>query len=82
MFRLTGLLVMLVLLGVLTAVTAPPAAAAEYAYVANLPPWSAETNYMSPEGLLRWMTYKEQGVWLSMPEAKRIVAQQMMSMEK
>jgi hypothetical protein len=36
---------------------------------------------MSLAGYLRWMTFREQGVWLSMPEAQRIVAQQQMEAE-
>jgi hypothetical protein len=74
-------LVVLVLLGTMSALATPPALAAEYTDVAGLQPWSAETNYMSLAGYLRWMTFKEQGVWLSMPEAKRIVAEQIASME-
>jgi len=74
-------LVVLVLLGTMIALATPPASAAEYTDVAGLQPWSAETNYMSLAGYLRWMTFKEQGVWLSMPEAKRIVAEQIASME-
>jgi len=74
-------LVVLVLLGTMTVLATPPASAAEYTDVAGLQPWSGETNYMSLAGYLRWMTFKEQGIWLSMPEAKRIVAEQIASME-
>jgi hypothetical protein len=79
MFSKVWLLVVLALFGTLLALSAEPAAAAQYTNVAGLQSWSAETNYMSLPGYLRWMTFKEQGVWLSMPEAKRIVAQQMMA---
>ena len=78
MFGKGWLLVILVLLGTMLALATPPASAAEYTNVAGLQSWSAETNYMSLAGYLRWMTFKEQGVWLSMPEAQRIVAEQMM----
>lgn len=59
-----------------------PAVAAQYTDVAGLQPFAAETNFMSLAGYLRWTTFTEQGVWLSMPEAKRIVAQQTMAQEK
>ncbi len=78
MFSKGWLLVILVLLGTMLALATPPASAAEYTNVSGLQTWSAETNYMSLAGYLRWMTFKEQGVWLSMPEAQRIVAEQMM----
>jgi len=75
-------LAVFVLIGMAIALASPTAHAAEYTNVAGLEPFSAESNYMSPAGYLRWMTFVEQGVWLSMPEAQRIVAQQMASMEK
>ncbi len=81
MFSKAWLLVALVLLGTLVAAAAP-ASAAQYTNVASLQPFSAESNYMSWAGYLRWMTFREQGVWLSMPEAKRIVAQQRMAAEQ
>lgn len=75
---------LLVLLCVLAAMltAASPASAAQYTDVAGLQPFAAESNFMSLAGYLRWMTFTEQGVWLSMPEAKRIVAQQTMAREK
>jgi hypothetical protein len=78
MFGKGWLLVILVLLGTMIALATPPASAAQYTNVSGLQPWSAESNYMSLAGYLRWTTFKEQGVWLSMQEAKRIVAEQMM----
>ncbi len=78
MFGAVRLLLVLLVLGMLVAVATTPASAAQYTSVAGLEPWSAETNYMSLAGYLRWMTFREQGVWLSMPEAQRIVAQQQM----
>ncbi len=78
MFSKGWLLVILVLFGTMLALATPPASAAEYTNVAGLQQWSAETNYMSLAGYLRWMTFKDQGIWLSMPEAQRIVAEQMM----
>jgi len=77
MVKLASSLVVLALMGILLAIAAPPASAAEYTNVASLEPWSVETNYMSLAGYLRWMTFTDQGVWLSMAEAKRIVAGQL-----
>jgi len=80
MFSRGWLLVVLCLLATLFA-AGSPASAAQYTNVTGLQPFAAETNYMSLGGYLRWTTFKEQGVWLSMPEAKRIVAQQTMAKE-
>jgi hypothetical protein len=76
------ILVVFVLLGTLVALATPPAQAADYTNVAGLQPFAAESNYMSLAGYLRWTTFKEQGIWLSVPEAKRIVAEQIASAEK
>ena len=73
------ILVVLVMVGAVVALWTPPAAAAEYTDVSSVQQFAAESNYMSLPGYLRWMTYKEQGVWLSVPEAKRIVAEQIAS---
>jgi hypothetical protein len=77
MTRLALVVLILIVLGTLVAAAAQPAAAAEYPNVADLKPFAAESNYMSLPGYLRWMTFREQGVWLSMAEAKRIVAEQL-----
>lgn len=52
----------------------PPPRAAEHASIAGLEPWAEQTNFMSFAGSLRCMIFQEWGVWLSMAEAKRIVA--------
>jgi len=70
-------LTVLALLGMLVALAAPSAEAAAYPNVTGLTPWTPESNYMSLSGYLRWMTFREQGVWLSMAEAKRIVNEQL-----
>ena len=79
MARLAWCLVILTMVGLAMALM-PQAAAAQgggsYANVSGLKPFTAESNYMSLPGYLRWMTYTEQQVWLSVPEAKRIVAEQ------
>ncbi|MCJ7750514.1 MAG: hypothetical protein MUQ65_05410 [Armatimonadetes bacterium] len=81
MFSKGCLLVLLCVLATMLA-TGSPASAAQYTDVAGIQPFAAESNFMSLAGYLRWTTFKEQGVWLSMPEAKRIVAQQTMAREK
>jgi len=77
MSKIAVLLAVFALVGMLAALAAPPACAAEYHNVAGLEPWPPESNYMSLAGCLRWMTFREQGVWLSMGEAKRIVNEQL-----
>jgi hypothetical protein len=71
------ILVVLVMVAMVMAVATMPASAAEYKDVSGMKPFAAESNYMSLAGYLRWMTFKEQGLWLSMAEAKQIVAEQM-----
>jgi hypothetical protein len=81
MFSKGCLLVLFCVLATLFA-AGSPASAAQYTDVAGLQAFAAESNFMSHAGYLRWTTFTEQGVWLSMPEAKRIVAQQAMAREK
>jgi hypothetical protein len=80
MVKLAWCLVVVAIIAVVIALAALPAAAQEgggaYPSVAGLKAFSAESNYMSLPGYLRWMTFREQKVWLSVPEAKRIVAEQ------
>jgi hypothetical protein len=44
--------------------------------VSNLAPFSAETNYMSLAGYLRYVNHQHTGQWLTVPESVRIVQQQ------
>jgi hypothetical protein len=44
--------------------------------VSGLEPFSAEANFMSLAGYLRWLMFQQQGQWLSRVEAERIVNQQ------
>ena len=44
--------------------------------VSSLTPFSAETNYMSLAGYLRYVSYGQTGQWLTRAEATRIVTQQ------
>ena len=65
--------------GVLLTTAATPACAqtsAAYPEVATLEPFSAQANFMSLPGYLRWVTYREQQVWLTWAEATRIVLAQ------
>jgi len=77
MSKIVWCMLVLMVVGVVTALAPSPAEAAGYPEVAGLAQWSAETSYMSHAGYLRWLTFKDQGVWLSMAEAKRIVAEQL-----
>jgi hypothetical protein len=75
---------LLLVVGAAVAGTVQPAAAQAqtstvaggYPDVSGLQPFSAETNYMSLAGYLKWTVFKDQQVWLSMAEAQRIVAGQ------
>jgi len=78
------LLLVLVLSAMVIGVTSQPAAAqaqtsmagGEYPDVSSLEAFSAETNYMSLAGYLKWTSFKDNGVWLSRFEAQRIVTAQ------
>lgn len=60
-----------------SAVIAPKAAQAQdYPNVANLTPFTAEANYMSKPGYLRYRNYVNTNDWISYEEAARIVAEQ------
>ena len=48
----------------------------QYPNVANLKPFSAEANYMSLAGYLRYLVFQQTGQWLTREEAVRIVNQQ------
>ncbi len=52
------------------------AEAAEYPWVGDLTPFSAEANYMSLAGYLRFLVANQDGVWITRPEAVQIVLQQ------
>ncbi len=59
-----------------SAVIAPKAAQAQDIPVANLTPFTAEANYMSKPGYLRYRTYVAENRWISYEEAARLVAEQ------
>lgn len=50
--------------------------AAQYPQVAALRPFTAQANYMSLPGYLRYLVHQQTGMWLQRPEATRIVRQQ------
>jgi hypothetical protein len=52
-------------------------AMAQYPRVANLQPFSAEANFMSLPGYLRYLNFLQEKTWISREEATRIVKQQM-----
>lgn len=68
--------------GAALAQTTPPATQpststpGQYPSVANLKEFSAEANFMSLPGYLRYLIFQQTGQWLTRPEAVRIVNQQ------
>ena len=55
---------------------ATPQTQGQYPNVASLKPFSAEANYMSLAGYLRYLVFQQTGQWLTREEAVRIVNQQ------
>jgi hypothetical protein len=56
--------------------TTPSTTQGQYPNVANLTPFSAQANYMSLPGYLRYLVFQQTGQWLTRAEAVRIVNQQ------
>jgi hypothetical protein len=52
------------------------ASAQQYPNVSTLTPFTAQTNYMSLPGYLRYVSHQQTGQWLTYTEAGRIVHQQ------
>jgi hypothetical protein len=52
------------------------ASAQQYPNVANLKPFSAEADFMSLAGYLRYVTHQQTGQWMTTDEAARVVKQQ------
>jgi hypothetical protein len=50
--------------------------AADYPNVASLQAFTPEANFMSLPGYLRYLTFLQEGTWLTREEAVRIVLQQ------
>lgn len=85
MLRALGMLLLVMVLSVMViGITAQPAAAqdqasvvaGEYPDVSGIVPFTAEANFMSLAGYLKWTSFKDNGVWLSRLEAQRIVTAQ------
>lgn len=53
-----------------------PQTQGQYPSVSNLKEFSAEANFMSLPGYLRYLVFQQTGQWLTREEAVRIVKQQ------
>jgi hypothetical protein len=75
---LIGLVVLVaVVSGVALAQTAPPPTSpGQVPTVSNLKPFSAEADYMSLAGYLRYLMYQQTNQWVTYAEATRVVKQQ------
>jgi hypothetical protein len=56
--------------------TQPGTTTGQFPTVSNLKPFSAEADYMSLPGYLRYLMYQQTGRWLTYAEAHRAVMQQ------
>lgn len=70
-FIFVGVAVVLLALGL-----SGVASAQQYPNVANLKPFTAEANFMSLPGYLRYLVYQQSSQWVTYDEATRIVKQQ------
>jgi len=83
--KLTLVLLVMVLSVMVIGATAQPAAAqtqtgratGEYVDVSSIVPFSAQANFMSLAGYLRWTVLRDQQVLLTRAEAQRIVTAQL-----
>lgn len=69
-------MIMLVLTVLLLVGVIAPAFAQQVPSVANLKPFSAEANFMSLPGYLRWLLFQQTENWITYEEAARIVQEQ------
>ena len=69
-------IIVLVLAVLLLAGAIAPAFAQQVPNVASLTPFSAEANYMSLPGYLRWLMFQQTGNWITRAEAVRLVNEQ------
>lgn len=67
----------LVLTVLLLAAAIAPAFAQQVPNVANLNPFSAEANFMSLPGYLRWLLFQQTEQWITYEEAARMVQEQL-----
>ncbi|RYG68931.1 hypothetical protein EON80_10710 [bacterium] len=63
-------------IGAATLIAAPQAQAQTYPSVSGLTPFSAECNFMSKPGYLRYRYFVSSGSWISYEEAARVAAEQ------
>jgi hypothetical protein len=68
--------VLAVAVGVAWSVFTGLASAQQYPNVGNLKPFSAETNFMSLAGYLRYLVHQQTSQWITPEEANRVVKQQ------
>ena len=78
--KLLSWLLLLALVIGLSVTFSGPAQAQGYPEVSSLTPFSAEAQFMSLPGYLRWQVFLEQGEWISVPEAQAVVMEQMKGM--
>jgi hypothetical protein len=69
-------IVLLVLTSMLIGAVIAPAFAQQTPSVSSLEPFSAEANFMSLPGYLRWLLFQQNGNWITYDEASRMVQQQ------
>ena len=74
--RVISMLLLVLVVAGLLAVLSAPASAQQYPNVANLQPFTAQANYMSLPGYLRWLVFRDTGTWMSRDEAVRVVSEQ------
>lgn len=67
----------LVLTVLLLAAAVAPAFAQQVPNVASLAPFSAEANFMSLPGYLRWLLFQQTEQWITYEEAARMVQEQL-----
>jgi hypothetical protein len=73
---LAGIAVLLVTVSGVALAQTPPASSGQFPSVSNLKAFSAEANFMSLPGYLRYLMHQQTGQWLTYAEASRAVRQQ------
>jgi hypothetical protein len=63
-------------IGLICLALAAPATAQQFPNVSGLTPFSAEANFMSLPGYLRWLVFQQTGQWITYDEAARVVREQ------
>ena len=75
-FTILAVLAVLTLFG-----CAQQASAQAVPSIIGIQAFSTQANYMSLAGYLRWQTFKESNVWISLAEAKELVSTQVRANE-